>query len=1103
MKTFWSTVALGVFAFLLLCASSASATSIESVSCSPIPSQGVTQYDVDVNCSVRVSEVEQGAWFDAYLQDCNTFCGSIGRANVASPDGYKCTSGEERPWSAINAGVNYGPTGCWHTCSLPEGRAGAVSVGPFCYTSGQKHDNDRTDLTVGCYCAKTTAAPQMELGININPLGATQLQGVSGIPSNFESVTSFVLNDRPERIFDLHGVVGYGRTATLSMNINVKGSCGTSAALTAVLGRADGTYQNRGSSIALPSCPPIPQCADGVDNDRDGAVDLADFSCSSTTDNDEANPKSQCQDGIDNDSDGLVDLNDPGCTSNQGNSEGAATSECQDGVDNDGDGAQDYPADFSCSSRTDKDETNPKAQCQDGVDNDSDGAADLADFSCSSEQDNDEANPKSQCQDGIDNDSDGLVDMNDPGCTNNQGNNEGSATAQCRDGIDNDGDGAVDFPADFSCTTATDKDETNPKAQCQDGIDNDNDGATDSADFSCSGAQDNDESNPKSQCQDGIDNDSDGLIDLNDPGCTNNQGNNEGSGTAQCQDGVDNDGDGATDFPADFSCSSATDKDEANPKSQCQDNIDNDNDGATDLADFSCSGAQDNDETNPKSQCQDGLDNDSDGLVDMNDPGCTSSQGNNEAGATAQCRDGVDNDGDGATDFPADFSCSGPTDTDETNPKSQCQNGIDDDGDGAVDFPADFSCQTKQDNDEATPKSQCQDGVDNDSDGLVDSNDPGCSGGQDNNEGDETAKVAVGVECVMDNSDGSKTAYFSYNNATSQPIDVPVSATGTTVNSFSPGLPDQGQPSIFLPGVVKGAVGVPLGSSGVTWTVRAAGSAQSTATASAASPKCQAILPQLECQGYDNGQLRAKGGYTNANPFDVTFNFGALNFFSPGSSDQGQPSRFKSGLNKASFSVVLTDPATQLVWDLNGRKASASNSLPVCDGECINTSIGEVRGELDDLALQISQLTIDAANVLAAAAGDNASGAAAGSARASKRRRAAQIAAAAVDAERAKAKANSYLQQSNALTIQFPDVVKNCPEAPQYCETVDRGPTIDQLRALFVVARNQAQRTIARAYYRQTGATNRKDQLVAQAKALEAQGIADLNQLPRTETVCK
>jgi uncharacterized repeat protein (TIGR01451 family) len=35
---------------------------------------------------------------------------------------------------------------------------------------------------------------------------------------------------------------------------------------------------------------------------------------------------------------------------------------------------------------------------------------------------------------------------------------------------------------------------------------------------------------------------------------------------AQCQDGIDNDGDGATDFPNDFSCSSASDTDETATK---------------------------------------------------------------------------------------------------------------------------------------------------------------------------------------------------------------------------------------------------------------------------------------------------------------------------------------------------------------------------------------------------------------------------------------------------------------------------------------------------------------------------------------------------------
>ncbi|PJF34229.1 MAG: hypothetical protein CUN57_00040 [Phototrophicales bacterium] len=65
-----------------------------------------------------------------------------------------------------------------------------------------------------------------------------------------------------------------------------------------------------------------------------------------------------------------------------------------------------------------------------------------------------------------------------------------------------------------------------------------------------------------------------------------------------CSDGLDNDGDGATDFPADFSCSSADDDDETNPMAACQDGIDNDGDGFVDLDDLGCYGLQDNDEFN-------------------------------------------------------------------------------------------------------------------------------------------------------------------------------------------------------------------------------------------------------------------------------------------------------------------------------------------------------------------------------------------------------------------------------------------------------------------------------------------------------------------------
>ena len=66
-------------------------------------------------------------------------------------------------------------------------------------------------------------------------------------------------------------------------------------------------------------------CSDGIDNDNDGLIDLADPGCSSAQDNDEFNeatpPPAACNDGIDNDNDGLTDLADPGCSDAQDNDE--------------------------------------------------------------------------------------------------------------------------------------------------------------------------------------------------------------------------------------------------------------------------------------------------------------------------------------------------------------------------------------------------------------------------------------------------------------------------------------------------------------------------------------------------------------------------------------------------------------------------------------------------------------------------------------------------------------------------------------------------------------------------------------------------------------
>ncbi len=225
--------------------------------------------------------------------------------------------------------------------------------------------------------------------------------------------------------------------------------------------------------------------------------------------------------------------------------------------------------------------------------------------------------------------------------------------------------------------------------------------------------------------------------------------------TSQCNDGKDNDNDKAVDFPADFSCESLTDDDEENEKSACQkagggpgciddqDNTtdypvacnngnDDDGDGAADDKDFSCSFPFDTDEANPKSQCQDGIDNDGDGKKDSNDPGCDDKQDNDEKDLP-QCQDGKDNDNDGASDFPEDFSCSGPLDNDEENPKAACQDGADNDGDGKTDQD-DPGCKSKQDNDETDPPA-CSDKKDNDDDGVSNfPEDPGCIDEDDNNE---------------------------------------------------------------------------------------------------------------------------------------------------------------------------------------------------------------------------------------------------------------------------------------------------------------------------------------------------------------------------------
>jgi len=231
-------------------------------------------------------------------------------------------------------------------------------------------------------------------------------------------------------------------------------------------------------------------------NDKDGAQVFRTISFST-----QVAQQTQCADGVDNDHDGLVDMFDPDCTSSFDNTEApSAVLQCQDGMDNDGDGYIDM-ADADCSSAQDNTESgSSQTQCSDGMDNDIDGLADMLDPDCSSLSDTTESGTmgRTQCQDGVDNDQDGLVDMADSDCSSLSDTTESptGVVAQCADGVDNDHDGLTDYPADLGCSAAQDTDETNPLTlpQCHDGMDNDGDGFTDIHDADCETFNDTNES---------------------------------------------------------------------------------------------------------------------------------------------------------------------------------------------------------------------------------------------------------------------------------------------------------------------------------------------------------------------------------------------------------------------------------------------------------------------------------------------------------------------------------------------------------------------------------------------------------------------------------
>ena len=346
----------------------------------------------------------------------------------------------------------------------------------------------------------------------------------------------------------------------------------------------------------------IPQCNDGVDNDLDGYVDLADSSCVTPSDPRERQSEDAaipaCSNGMDDDGDGLIDFReDPGCVGPGGSSEidPMTPPACADQIDNDANGYTDYPDDPGCHTLGDPTEESPMLPpaCLDGRDNDEDGWIDFPqDVGCESASDTDE---RGSCIG-----SPAILELSNGTSirgTSRQGRFARSGSCG--------GAGAPEVTAIYHVHKPLRAliFETGPASEGEEGWETTLYARTrcdeSHLEIACVREEvDGEASNrlvlsdpplgplyliidgasgaggsflittteiPIEACQNGEDDDRDGYIDFPlDPGCLDPLDESEETPTPppSCTDGVDNDGDGLTDYPDDIGCLVASDDDE-------------------------------------------------------------------------------------------------------------------------------------------------------------------------------------------------------------------------------------------------------------------------------------------------------------------------------------------------------------------------------------------------------------------------------------------------------------------------------------------------------------------------------------------------------------
>ncbi len=367
--------------------------------------------------------------------------------------------------------------------------------------------------------------------------------------------------------------------------------------------------------------------------------------------------------------------------------------------------------------------------------------------------------------------------------------------------------------------------------------------------------------------------------------------------------------------------------------------------------------------------------------------------------------------------------------------------------------------------------------------------DPDCDSPDDPSEAaDAVGPLAVLLEGVYDNGDGTFEAYFSYLNSTESDIAVAIGDASEAKNFFSPGVPSRGQPAVFKKGVFRGAFHFTFSGERLVWTVKPAGGREMQVEVSAQSPRLEPVEPVAECINQNKaGGFVATFGYLNRNEIDISIPIGKFNNFAPGKQDRSQPNLFFTGLNT---SVVLAGFDTELSWQLPGKRSAVSPTTKVCECTGSNTQVSKDRviKTSEELGLVLFTATDNFEKASLIRMG--------GASVAAKKRLKAAIA-------RVKAKTAQSVVEVRDRVSSLPDVSRNCPQLPANCRQVDDGPTLQQLRIFYVQKQKQVMRTVGRSNFIAPSIAKRNKGLIKKAKVIVKAGLAELDKIPRFRLVCK